>query len=69
MDFAIVKLKAKYRISPNKIRPRLPGEPDGIVTRVYSGGRFKSKTSNAGKAEHAKQGTGHRRRQGLGATA
>lgn len=65
IDITLAKLK--YRNPQSRLRPSLPGEPAGVITRVYKAGSFKSKTSNANKATPAKQGTGHRRRQGLGA--
>lgn len=56
----IIPLKAKYRIEPNKLLKREHVDPpDG--TRVYQAGRFKPKTSNAGKAvKGAPQGSGAR---------
>ena len=59
----ITLAKEKYR-NPNSRIERT--EASGIVTRVYRAGRFKSPSNNSGKKQVAKQGTGHRRRQGLG---
>lgn len=65
IDITLTKLK--YRNPNSRIRPSLPGEPGGLVTRIYNAGTFKSKSGNGTKKSSPTQGTGHRRRQGLGA--
>jgi hypothetical protein len=67
MDFYLIPLKLKNRLPNHRILHR-PFDPKPDGTRVYSAGRFTAKSSNAGKAAPNKQGTGHRRRQGLGNT-
>jgi len=64
--FDITLAKLKYRNPQKKRRAWLQGEPAGLVTWVVAGKSFTAKTSNSGKSQHAKQGTGHRRRQGWG---
>lgn len=68
MPIDITLAKLKYRNPNSRIRPALQGEPAGMITRVYMAGTFKSKNNISGTAQKARQGTGHRRRQGLGAT-
>jgi hypothetical protein len=67
MDITLNKLK--YRNPNKRIRPALSGEPAGLITYIYKAGTFKSKSSNSKIPgnERPSQGTGHRRRQGLGA--
>lgn len=48
----LIRLKAKYRIPGRVLHRNGIDPPEG--TGVYSAGKFKSKTSNAGKAEKGK---------------
>jgi hypothetical protein len=66
IDITLAKLK--FRNKNRKLLKRAGVDPpEG--TWVISGKSYASKTANAGKAQKAVQGNGHRRRQGLGATA
>lgn len=65
----VIPLKLKYRNPAARRQHHQKGEPEGLVTLVYNAGKYTSKVSNSGKAQKAKQGTGHRRSQGLGYTS
>jgi hypothetical protein len=61
MDFYLIPLKLKHR-NPNRRLLRRNGIDPVFGTWTYQAGKRGSKTNNAGKAQKAIQGTGHRRR-------
>lgn len=64
IDITLAKLK--YRRVNRRLLRRDQVDPPG-GTWVWMAGKFKSPANNSGDKQRARQGTGHRRRQGLGA--
>jgi hypothetical protein len=57
----LIPLKLKHR-NPNRRLLKRTGIDPAEGTWTFSGGKRGSKSANSGKAQKAKQGTGHRRR-------